>query len=526
MTTINFFTPISFPNPSTCTERVLTIIDDYFYWGVGKKACVVHGSDTDVVLVEEETLWLLTLIKVASYFTLVLPLFNLIIKSILRSFYTFKLISPQEFGSDSGIPENSIVLTNHLGADRFSNHTENIFLNDKSSIRPHAHLEEELLLAVSTNEDSHEVEDQKIHTLFHSGQIGNVEVLQFAKRLQNQEASLEIIQESILGLEEELRTHLFEFPDASEASNNEIVYLKMYQDLCTDLAPRKYQATAADAHTDIISEKNEKYANAKDPYDLFRIALHEATQELKIDPVRLKASHFFTSAEAIKTFRLMILNLLLQANIATDDCAGPYVKFNGHLNARYQKPMIVFIPGDDLSWTKEVRYKKDLLSSTTVGCDPEGARRLLKIVKDSGQLPRFRNYLLNDERAPDETMACLYDLIDCIAKQVNDRYGSKITMMKDHVDPDLQTATYLEYTQEAQTPFQVISKSMVWAAQQFAAKGLLNADDLYGGNAFHLLKMLICRKAVFEMLKNARQVDDFHIRFSSLVELELGQFYV
>jgi hypothetical protein len=218
----------------------------------------------------------------------------------------------------------------------------------------------------------------------------------------------------------------------------------------------------------------------------------------------------------------------LQADIATDDCAGPYVKFNDYLSARYQKPMIIFTPGINNTWTQQVRYKRDLFSSTNVGCDPEGARRLLKIIEERSQVAEFRHYLLTGQGSPDDTMINLYQLIDRMAVQIKQRYGNKISQMyfSEMATPlGIQEADYETYTRTVQTPFQLISKSMSWAAQQLASLGLLNETDLYGGASYNYLRTLICRNAVIGMLKNASLVDDYHLRLSSEVELELGKFY-
>jgi hypothetical protein len=92
---LGFFKTIDYGNQSrTFTESLLERADHYFYFG-GKKAQVIPGNIVNgsqaVELVDEEQSFLKTCIKVATYFTLVLPLLFFALKVILRSLHSFHI---------------------------------------------------------------------------------------------------------------------------------------------------------------------------------------------------------------------------------------------------------------------------------------------------------------------------------------------------------------------------------------------------------------------------------------------------
>ena len=91
MTKVPFFTPICFGiHPKSTRELLLEAVDNYFYLR-GKKAEVISKSQSNIntKLFEFTPLPFETIAKVASYFTLVLPLILLGVKAILRSNYNF-----------------------------------------------------------------------------------------------------------------------------------------------------------------------------------------------------------------------------------------------------------------------------------------------------------------------------------------------------------------------------------------------------------------------------------------------------
>lgn len=100
MESISFFTPVDFgSHAKTFTESLTERVDNYFYLG-GKKAyvipaAIVNGSQ-GVEIVEEEQSLLKTCIKVATYFTLVLPVILMVLKVLLRGSSDFHIVEQRE----------------------------------------------------------------------------------------------------------------------------------------------------------------------------------------------------------------------------------------------------------------------------------------------------------------------------------------------------------------------------------------------------------------------------------------------
>lgn len=97
MSGISFFTPVNYDCLSkSIGQCLLENVDAYFHLA-GEKAVapsgVINGSAEGVYIVNEETSFLITALKVASYFTLILPLIMLVAKVILRCTHDFYLMS-------------------------------------------------------------------------------------------------------------------------------------------------------------------------------------------------------------------------------------------------------------------------------------------------------------------------------------------------------------------------------------------------------------------------------------------------
>lgn len=109
---LNFFTAVSYRNTSNSLQSLLIDkVDDYFYLG-GKKAYVIQGRTKKglekAVLSDAKSSTLAKVAKVVSYFTLVIPFFMLIIKAVLRSKHSFKVIDPkQKLEKGLNIPEET-----------------------------------------------------------------------------------------------------------------------------------------------------------------------------------------------------------------------------------------------------------------------------------------------------------------------------------------------------------------------------------------------------------------------------------
>lgn len=96
---VGFFTPVTFPkhwgDDITCKESFIEFVDDFFYLGGSK--VVATGADQNEINYDVEILtdqspscWAVAL-KVAAYFTLVLPLILLLAKVIIRCVHTFEI---------------------------------------------------------------------------------------------------------------------------------------------------------------------------------------------------------------------------------------------------------------------------------------------------------------------------------------------------------------------------------------------------------------------------------------------------
>lgn len=95
----DFFTAVSFGKYATSrAERFLENVDDYFYIGLNKKACVVKGhhlqADKATILLDRKACFLA--LKIFSYFTVFIPVIMLALKAILRARHHFHVINPKE----------------------------------------------------------------------------------------------------------------------------------------------------------------------------------------------------------------------------------------------------------------------------------------------------------------------------------------------------------------------------------------------------------------------------------------------
>ncbi len=90
MTSIRFFTPICYGNQTKSPRQfLLEKVDDYFYLS-GRKAQVINGDKNKVKEIHpDKRPLLLTALKVASYFTVILPIILLVMKCSLRAGHTF-----------------------------------------------------------------------------------------------------------------------------------------------------------------------------------------------------------------------------------------------------------------------------------------------------------------------------------------------------------------------------------------------------------------------------------------------------
>lgn len=94
MAEIKFFTPVEYGNHATnFFQKLIEQTDFYFYLGGRKIAEIIPGNikrnSQAVILKDEKAIWWKTALKVASYFTIILPVLIFLTKIILRKKYHF-----------------------------------------------------------------------------------------------------------------------------------------------------------------------------------------------------------------------------------------------------------------------------------------------------------------------------------------------------------------------------------------------------------------------------------------------------
>ncbi len=113
MTQISFFTPLTFQNqPTTITEDIIELIDDYFYLA-GKKAYVISDSlvsqSRGAFLREDSQSFIITAFKIASWMTIALPVLALCFKYLLRSTFDVCLANAQEIVEEGIIADDDLL---------------------------------------------------------------------------------------------------------------------------------------------------------------------------------------------------------------------------------------------------------------------------------------------------------------------------------------------------------------------------------------------------------------------------------
>lgn len=98
MDKLNFFTSVKYNNPDkSFSDYLLEKVDNYFYLG-GRKAIWLGRKDgvEEVFLAKVNSSKLMSVAKIVSYFTVVIPLIMLLVKACLRSTHNFKVIDKPE----------------------------------------------------------------------------------------------------------------------------------------------------------------------------------------------------------------------------------------------------------------------------------------------------------------------------------------------------------------------------------------------------------------------------------------------
>lgn len=120
MTKLGFCTAVRFwgDQPKTCRQSWIETVDSYLYLG-GKKAYVIPGHTQSgaegAVLAHDSPAFLITALKVVSYFTIVVPTIMLIAKAVLRSIYPFHIVdAKQKLEKGIDIPQQAIAKIERL----------------------------------------------------------------------------------------------------------------------------------------------------------------------------------------------------------------------------------------------------------------------------------------------------------------------------------------------------------------------------------------------------------------------------
>lgn len=101
---VGFFTPIDYNDYRLNKEKperanMVHAVDDYFYFG-GRRAVVIERKETNAVAVFElegqRPDFILNALKVASYFTFIIPVIMLVIKAVLRAQECYEKVDEEE----------------------------------------------------------------------------------------------------------------------------------------------------------------------------------------------------------------------------------------------------------------------------------------------------------------------------------------------------------------------------------------------------------------------------------------------
>lgn len=122
MSNISFFTPVVFEKDRTARQYLLEKVDGYFSLG-GKRAFVISGNKSDqnydVQMKDYKSgaisKLLFTTLKIISYLTIVLPVFMIISKLVLRANYSFKLTEVKDLTRSSSEAEKSSAVQQQTG---------------------------------------------------------------------------------------------------------------------------------------------------------------------------------------------------------------------------------------------------------------------------------------------------------------------------------------------------------------------------------------------------------------------------
>jgi hypothetical protein len=302
-----------------------------------------------------------------------------------------------------------------------------------------------------------------------------------------------------------------------------------YDQLVTSLAPRKVPIS----ETNINNQFDPRYASAYDPYELFAHAIWIAMKKDNWKYINICFSH----SNSLSYIKKAIFYLFLQAELKTNACdahGGEYLNINNNaLNeTRYQKPMLTYQASADGTYAAKPLFQTDLFSSTHVGCDPVGAKRLMDKLQKSNQLSSFElYYFCQISNSPSQDQIILSDLLTTMAKQVNDRYGQKIiTMVRNSTESAFKSAatslkninTYNQIMLAADTPYQLFLYTFIMRAQKLASAGLINDEELSNATSLDYIGKIVCSETLLKVLYSATIKDNFTVSLTPKINLSCG----
>jgi hypothetical protein len=289
---------------------------------------------------------------------------------------------------------------------------------------------------------------------------------------------------------------------------------KAYDQLLASLAPRKVPIS----ETNINNRFDPRYASAYDPCELFAQAVWIVMKEHD-----LKDFHYrgFCLSGSFYYIKKAVSNLILQAEIRTEACnthGGEYLNINNNAmnETRYQKPILTYQASTNGVYKPKVLFQTDLFSSTQVGCDPVGAKRLM----DKLQLDNKQDQI------------ALNDLVQTMANQVMDRYGKKIVKMiqnsnsstfKSTANSLKNITTYYHIRLAADTPYQLILYTFIMRAQKLASAGLINDNELSNAKSLDSIGKIVCSETLLKILYSATIKDNFTVSLSPNIDLACGK---
>lgn len=304
------------------------------------------------------------------------------------------------------------------------------------------------------------------------------------------------------------------------------------------LAPRLYRSKFPDKKlpTRIESEQHPTFNGVSDPHEFFARGLVHVLQERGINLSDLNM--VFNNETLMRSvYKDLILFIINQASLFTACDSVLYLNDEQTgLSIQYAKPTIIvtMVSGQP---DYKVIYGADILSSWDVGCDPIAAKALLnEINSDPNTLATFKAYLLiensdDDIEGVSEEFKVLKTLIEVMANQAEQRYNRTIRKMapriinQEPIEIATADATYSALLSNAESPYQVITRTLFTAGKQLADCGLMAPEDTMG-ECYSDLRAFICYRAIFAMLRASQIESDFSLKLTNDVSIPCRSYYV